>query len=643
MTNFNKGFLPHNAVKLLSLMVSILCLSVLADSAQAQNNNVEESVQQEAAQDTKRPEKAMIAVMSYSDFVPDRTGVDKSLRVGMPDVLAGRMIEKLSANQRFTVVERKALRRTVLEQRFGQGKPQTYLDNALDKAIGTMEQHSGSEIHTTGSWSNYNDVMKDFQDLGSNVGADFIVLGDLEKLTRKIKQKKLPYSSKNLKTNQVDARLRLRVIDAKKGTVAGAASIKTKLSEQVFQGIETDSDGFTVYDHLAELAAAKILDVTFPARIVSLEPLVISRGSNDGVKVGDRFVIQHEGKEIRNKEGLLLARLKNKVGVVKVENSQSTIAIVAPVSGEGFQIDDLAEAETEEEEITSQKDYAKMGAKSKGESKGKGRPVIAMGMIKRNQSARTVSGFNKGHLGRISDDIITGLNDSKRFVLLEREQVDQVLDEKLFETMTSGGDFQNQLGELSGADYLIHGELTNFYTQTERKKVPYLDEVQVTTTAHAEGTFRIADVHTGAIISSEKVKIKEKIKNVKDYTQIISLMIERFSTQSVAQIVARLYPSKVLTTTEEGIVYINRGADAGIKEGDVYSVMRAGQELIDPDTGESFGKTERKIASIKIITVESARSQAEILSGNDPQRGDLIRKAKKAAEKPRQRVMQPSW
>lgn len=591
-------------------------------------------------------EKATIAVMSFTDFVPDRTGVDQSRRIGLPDVLAGRIIEKLSNNQRFTVVERKALRRTVLEQRFGQKMAASHLDKALDKALETMQHNSGSEVNATSDWSYYNDIVKDFQDLGSTVGAEFIVLGELEQIKQSVKLQAVPYSrsGKMMQNNRIDARLRLRIIDTKQGTVAGAASIKTKLSENIFQGMKSsDNDELTVYDHLATVAAAKILDITFPARIVSLEPLIISRGSNDGVEKGDRYIIQREGKEVRNKSGLLLARLKEQVGEIEVINSQKTIAIVEPVSDKIFQLNDLAEPD--ERKTVAARTRTSIGKTTVTTTApgAKGPATLAMGLIHKNQAARTIIEFNEGYLERISDEIISGLSNNKRFIMLERDQVDQVFDEKIFETMTSGGNIQDSLSELVGADYLIHGELNNFYISTEHKKVPYVDEIQVFNTLRAEGVFRIADVHTGAIISSEKIIINDKIKGIVDRTQVISQMVEKFSTRAIAQIVARLYPIKVMGAAPDGTIYLNRGADSGLKIGEQFVVKRQGQALIDPDTGQSFGQVESKIATVKIIEVEGARSRANIISGSEPMHGDILRKSQTPVQKPKPRVSQPAW
>jgi len=881
--------------------------------------------------------KTTIAVMSYADFVPDRTGAQSGELIGMPDVLAGRVIENLTNSQRFNVVERKALRRLVTGQRFGKNMQKNYLDKSLDKAIGEMEKMWGGEINAAAAWSDHNDIVKDFQDLGSMVGADFLVLGNLEKNTSSVKSTAVPYSTSNKKLykKMVDARLRLRVIDVKTGMIKGASSIRSKLSESVFTGKESESDSFTVYDKLAKLAAAKILDITHPARIVSVDPLIISRGSNDGVKSGDTYIVQREGKEIKDSNGLVLAKLKQKVGTLKVISTQKTISIVNAITGDAFQQGDLAELDIPEsnnakiatqsavpinksssssaasakiprlavglikagstantsdkakihspiftdnmisrlsqtkrfqlidrqevdqllneqlaQSMTSNQDLSsamgtlkgadylvygnlaslsdkekvtklpnsdrvytqrfgqasgnmrivdarsgdiiesrkisveelmplvatdreiidkladayseqvvlmlmsalypikvahvssngqvyinrgtdgglsideelsifrpgqvitdpdtgvKLGveeeyvgkvvvtevddARSKGEqiegsgitrgdllkrdisNKGKrssqaisdkqskpqrsggtigkkagkgkaSKPTLAMGKFTLNSSLGKTNSNLLGHLKRISDGVINNLSNSKRFVMMERQEVDQILDEKTFEAISSGGDIRSRLGKLAGADYLIHGELTNYYIRTERKKIPYVNELQTTAKTYAEGVFRIVDVHSGAIISSEKVRINKKYKRVKSMTDVTNELIDQFVNESSAKIILRLFPIKVMGTSADGMVYLNRGLDAGIKAGMMYQVMREGQALIDPDTGESFGSAESKIATVTITSVEARRSRAQLKSGDDPQSGDILRVMKKSARKPAQKVMQPNW
>jgi len=885
-------------------------------------------------------QKATIAVMSYADFLPDRTGIQTGSVIGLPDALAGRIIENLNNSRRFQVVERNALRRVVLEQRFGQSLQKTYLDKTLDKAIDNMEKVYGGEVHTTAGWGNYNDIVKDFQDLGSMIQADYVVLGNLEKMQGKTKASVIPYSSSGnvVKKNIVDARLRLRVIEVASGQIKGATSIRTQLSEMLFVGKESNNDQLSLFDKLAKLAAVKILDMTFPAKLVSLDPLIISRGSNDGVKKGDQYLVKREGKEVKDSNGLVLARLKSDVGRVQVSKVQDTIAIVKALSDSRFQQGDLAELEisdsadstgaqrsaavkinpaasgfqdkiptlavglvkmgstartsdiarehspiftdtmisrlsqtkrfqlidrqevdqllneqlaqalsenrdissamgtlkgvdylvygnlatiSEKESVTKLPDssrvftrrlgqargnmrivdarsgivieskkiaveqlidlsaettelidrladayaeqvvlmlmnslypikvahvssnglvYINRGddgglyvgeelevfkpgqaitdpdtgvqlgveeefigklivtevdtSRSKGEQiqgmgvnrgdllkrmlKNKGKraeqarfeqrtapdytggkldsakpakknvsaklkPMIAMGSLKLNPAAKTSGGFNRNHIKRIADEMINRFTNSKRFQVMERQEVDQVLDEKTFETIAVGGNIKSRLAQLQGADYLIHGEVVNFYANRTSKKLAYLDEVQTRLDVFAEGMFRIVDVHSGSIISSENIRIKKKIKGNKDAGQIMSDLIHQFASESVNRIILKIYPIKVMGSSTDGMIYLNQGAGAGLKRGQQFQVMRPGQELIDPDTGQSFGTTESKVAMVEITSVESSRSQAKLLSGDEPQSGDILRKEKKAKKKQQQRVMQPNW
>ncbi|MCU7966154.1 MAG: CsgG/HfaB family protein, partial [gamma proteobacterium symbiont of Bathyaustriella thionipta] len=379
--------------------------------------------------------------------------------------------------------------------------------------------------------------------------------------------------------------------------------------------------------------------------------IYINRGNDGGLFVGEELAIYKPGQAIIDPDtGEQLGVEESYVGKVVVTEVEDARSKGEQIEGTGIVRGDLlkrtANNKNKRSSVASHASQTapkRSGATVGKKTTGKGPSTLAMGIIHLNQSARTINGFNQGYLERISDDIITGLSNSKRFTLMEREQVDQILDEKAFETITSGGDIQARLGELVGADYLIHGELNNFYINTTRKKVPYIDEIQTISTTHGEGVFRIADVHTGAIISSEKITINEKLKGVSDHTQIISKMIAQFSTKSVAKIVARLYPVKVMGSSADGAIYLNRGEDSGIKVGEHYAVMRPGQALIDPDTGESFGQAESKIAMIKITEVEGARSRAQLISGADPVNGDILRKPVKPVKKPKQKIMQPNW
>ncbi|HUU52018.1 MAG TPA: FlgT C-terminal domain-containing protein [Candidatus Heimdallarchaeota archaeon] len=72
-------------------------------------------------------------------------------------------------------------------------------------------------------------------------------------------------------------------------------------------------------------------------------------------------------------------------------------------------------------------------------------------------------------------------------------------------------------------------------------------------------------------------------------------------------------------------VWVNIGANAGIKIGDEFEVIRKGEKLIDPDTGLALGSTEESVGKIVVVEVEEKYSVATIQGGN-AQAQDYLKK-----------------
>ena len=123
----------------------------------------------------------------------------------------------------------------------------------------------------------------------------------------------------------------------------------------------------------------------------------------------------------------------------------------------------------------------------------------------------------------------------------------------------------------------------------------------------------------------------------------MSDLMDQFTTESVAAIVLRIFPIKVLGLAGDGTIYVNRGADAGLGEGTQFNVMRSGEELIDPDTGLSFGSAETQVAQVEITSVEASRARARIISGEAVMVGDILRIAALEAGNPEPKVSTPNF
>ncbi|HEX7614476.1 MAG TPA: FlgT C-terminal domain-containing protein, partial [Thermoanaerobaculia bacterium] len=81
-----------------------------------------------------------------------------------------------------------------------------------------------------------------------------------------------------------------------------------------------------------------------------------------------------------------------------------------------------------------------------------------------------------------------------------------------------------------------------------------------------------------------------------------------------------------IAKADGGTLYINAGSEAGVKEGDEFSVYRVGEQIKDPDTGEVLGANEIKVGRVRITNVMGPRlSTAVSVSGSGYRAGDTLR------------------
>ena len=73
-------------------------------------------------------------------------------------------------------------------------------------------------------------------------------------------------------------------------------------------------------------------------------------------------------------------------------------------------------------------------------------------------------------------------------------------------------------------------------------------------------------------------------------------------------------------------LYVNVGSEAGVKEGDDFTVIRAGEVIKDPDTGEVLGANETTVGRVRITAVMGPRlSKAAPVSGAVFKVGDVLK------------------
>lgn len=247
----------------------------------------------------------------------------------------------------------------------------------------------------------------------------------------------------------------------------------------------------------------------------------------------------------------------------------------------------------------------------------------------------------------MADMLVTALVKSGKYTVIERQNLDKILSEqKLGASGLVTPQSAAQIGKLLGVELAIIGSVTEFGYKKSNVggRVKGIGLGVKSQSAVVAADVRFINTTTGEIVKAETVR-KEKSKkglsfstpkfNFHDRNQFDQSLVGKTTREVINEIVKLVNQStqnlqwegKVIKATALGKVYINKGSLSGVKIGDVFSVYRKGEELIDPDTGLSLGAEEEKIGTIKVVKdiAGGKASIATVLSGSGFQTGDIVR------------------
>lgn len=563
-------------------------------------------------------DKVRIAVMNQSDFVPhnmERKRTVMSNSAGFPDELASRILTNLSESNRFIPLERKTIRRVVLEQKFGQKMGENYKEKTLKKALSAMSEVSGGTVRATGQLARHTDFIKQMRDIGSSMNADYLVVGDLDRLDRSVRQVDVPYTEQKAQGEVVNAAMRLRILNVSEGRVIGAENINTKLSEKWVSNPSDSTGLYEMYDKLAAKATKAILDIVFPAKLVKTDPLAISRGRNSRIESGVTFEVFRQGEPIKD-EGHVIGHVRENVGKVRTKRVEENVSFVEPVEGKSFQKGDLVR----QVDDTSDQAASSDGKGSKEQAPGlSDKPRIAVRLIKKESTASDTPD-HEATTGLFTDTLITRLSKTKRFRVLDRQEVDQLIDEQTATALAENRKLQGPMGQLDGADYLIFGNLAAFSIKVRETSPPRSSRTIRERVGTVRGNMRIVNANSGKVQASESVRVEETMKPNKRTDVLKSVLADRYAEKVVSSLMKNAFPIKVAAVDGETI-YVNRGRDGGLSAGDRLNIMKPGEDIVDPDTGVKLGQKKTEIGTVKLTEVDEAKSKARLIDGKKPERG----------------------
>tara|TARA_R110001599_G_scaffold353737_1_gene595987 strand:- start:9576 stop:10526 length:951 start_codon:yes stop_codon:yes gene_type:complete len=248
----------------------------------------------------------------------------------------------------------------------------------------------------------------------------------------------------------------------------------------------------------------------------------------------------------------------------------------------------------------------------------------------------------------MAEMLTNALTQSGKFVVLERQVINQVLDEQDFaaSNRTAAALKSAATGKVIPSQLLIIGTITEYSAGTDNSGggISILG-VRLNTgksASHIGMIIRIVDSTTGEVIDSVSVEGEATGSNFggdacigdvctggsTSSSQTIAQASEGVVNDAVREILKRTadIPFKgKLIRTDGNTLYANVGGRNGARPGDAFSVYSPGVELIDPDTGESLGNDMSKLGSIKLVDVKEKFSRAVKVTGSGFAKGHVIR------------------
>jgi len=184
----------------------------------------------------------------------------------------------------------------------------------------------------------------------------------------------------------------------------------------------------------------------------------------------------------------------------------------------------------------------------------------------------------------VSDMLVTSMVESEKFVVIEREELDEILKEQgLGQSGLVTPQSAAKVGQLLGIQRIITGSITEFGSKKNKVGggIGGFNIGVSTTTARVAVDLRIINVNTGEITMAKSAEGEDSSTGL-DNEYIVEDME------------GLPWEGKIIKASGTTI-YMKPGSKGGVQPGMEFAVYRPGEELIDPDTGISLGSEEAKI------------------------------------------------
>lgn len=209
----------------------------------------------------------------------------------------------------------------------------------------------------------------------------------------------------------------------------------------------------------------------------------------------------------------------------------------------------------------------------------------------------------------LEDALVRAFVSTNKFDVLERSKMQSVIDEHQF-SASSLADPGNAaaLGKLSGAQYLVVGNVHELGVHVSQEEIPYVHEWKCTESASLRIELRVVQTKLGRIVAAhdgggnESAPFRQSGRCGTSADRMLSRAIGRISEVLVGKVLDAVYPLRVVHVSDDEVV-LNRGAGSDFKVGSTLDCFVSGTAIVDPDTGDVLGSDETPAGTITVTAV----------------------------------------
>lgn len=251
----------------------------------------------------------------------------------------------------------------------------------------------------------------------------------------------------------------------------------------------------------------------------------------------------------------------------------------------------------------------------------------------------------------LTEILTTTLMETRRFVVLERQQAQAVLAEQDF---GASGRVNQQTapgqGGVIGAQAMITGDITGYAYTQQALGGNALNLVKGVTAsasrlnARVVIDLRLVDATTGEVlasaagtgnasatgVASEITRGDRHLGTSGAWSSPLGEASREAITRAVRAIVEGMPAvrwSARLADVREEVIYVGAGSEDGLTPGMVLEVFERQPPLVDPESGRNLGSPERRVGAIEVVTVEARFAVARVKEGTGFARGQVVRRS----------------